>query len=77
MYFGYNKFIFEPKVNEANLEIFTAQKYFNQAVNTDDETSDSLFNLSLEGADGKFGFIDIIEDYSEHQQLIFHHITLE
>ena len=26
--------------NEANLEIFTAQKYFNQAVNTDDDSSD-------------------------------------
>ena len=64
LFFGYNKFILEPKVNEANLEIFTAQKYFNQAVNTDDDSSDSLFQLSLEGADGKFGFIDIIENYS-------------
>ena len=43
--------------------MFTAQKYFNEALNND-EQSDSLFNLSLNGAEGKFGFLDIIENYS-------------
>lgn len=63
IYFSYNKFILQPKVNESNTEIFTAQKYFNEAVNAD-ESSDSLFGLSLLGAEGKFGFLDIIENYS-------------
>tara|TARA_B100001063_G_scaffold53834_2_gene47867 strand:+ start:650 stop:1402 length:753 start_codon:yes stop_codon:yes gene_type:complete len=63
IYFSYNKFILQPKVNESNTEIFTAQKYFNEAVNAD-ESSDSLFSLSLLGAEGKFGFLDIIENYS-------------
>ena len=63
LYFGYEKFILQPKINEADQEIFTAQKYFNEAINND-EQSDSLFNLSLNGAEGKFGFLDIIENYS-------------
>ena len=63
LYFGYEKFILQPKINEADQEIFTAQKYFNEALNND-EQSDSLFNLSLNGAEGKFGFLDIIENYS-------------
>ena len=45
LYFGYEKFILQPKINEADQEIFTAQKYFNEALNND-EQSDSLFNLS-------------------------------
>ena len=61
LYFGYEKFILQPKINEADQEIFTAQKYFNEALNND-EQSDSLFKLSLNGAEGKFGFLDIIEN---------------
>ena len=63
LYFGYDKLIYQPKVDESNAELFTAQKYFNLAVEAA-ETSDSLYNLSLNGADGKYGFLDIIEDYS-------------
>ena len=62
LYFAYEKFILQPKINEADQEIFTAQKYFNEALNND-EQSDSLFNLSLNGAEGKFGFLDIIENF--------------
>ena len=29
-----------------------------------EENKDSLFNLALNGAEGKFGFLDIIENYS-------------
>lgn len=62
LYFSYTKLFFEPKAEEANLEIFTAQKYFNEASNIENN-SDSLYKLSLEGAEGKFGFLDIIDNY--------------
>ena len=62
-YYAYDKFILQPKTIESNLEIFTAQKYFDLAIKSD-ENKDSLFNLALNGAEGKFGFLDIIENYS-------------
>ena len=62
-YLGYENLIIQPKSNEANNELFTAQNYFNQALNND-ENSDSLFLLSLNGGEGKYGFLDIIENYS-------------
>ena len=39
------------------------QKYFDLAIKSD-ENKDSLFNLSLNGTEGKFGFLDIIDNYS-------------
>ena len=62
-YLGYSKMILEPKSSEANNELFTAQNYFNQAL-INSNKSDSLFLLSLNGADGKYGFLDIISNYS-------------
>ena len=64
IYFAYDKFIVQPKTTESNLEIFTAQKYFDLAMKSD-ENKDSLFNLSLNGAEGKFGFLDIIDNFSD------------
>ena len=63
IYYAYDKFVMQPKTVESNIEIFTAQKYFEMAM-TSEENKDSLFNLSLNGADGKYGFLDIIENYS-------------
>ena len=63
LYFSYDKFVVQPKIDESNVEIFTAQKYFDLALNSTNN-KDSLYNLSLKGADGKFGFLDIIENYS-------------
>ena len=63
IYYAYDKFVIQPKTVESNIEIFTAQKYFEMAM-TSEENKDSLFNLSLNGADGKYGFLDIIENYS-------------
>ncbi len=63
VYFAYDKFIIQPKTTESNLEIFTAQKYFDLAMKAE-ENKDSLFSLALNGAEGKFGFLDIIENYS-------------
>jgi tetratricopeptide (TPR) repeat protein len=64
-YLLYQKFIAEPKQNEAADELFVAQQNFQKAV--DDATgtkSDSLFNLVLKGSDGKFGVVKIAEEYS-------------
>ena len=61
-YLGYNKFIQEPKESEAMNDMFQAQKYFDDAINTGVE-KDSLFNLALQGGEGKFGMLDIISEY--------------
>ncbi len=62
-FLGYSSLVLEPNSEEANNELFTAQTYFSQALN-DNEKSDSLFLLSLNGGNGKYGFLDIIENYS-------------
>ena len=38
------------------------QQYFDQALNSTTE-KDSLYNLALNGAEGKYGFLDIIDEY--------------
>jgi len=60
-YLGYNKFIFEPKAKEAISELNQAQYYFDLALNS--VQSDSLFLRSLNGGEGKYGFLDIIDNY--------------
>lgn len=60
-YLGYNKFIAEPKAEEAMNEMYKAQTYFDQAVNGVEK--DSLYNLALHGGEGKYGMLDIIENY--------------
>ncbi len=68
-YMGYNKYIQEPKEIEASNELAYPKKYFEAAV-TDKRLDnqiverDSLLNLGLEGADGKYGFLDIADTYS-------------
>ncbi|HNQ26488.1 MAG TPA: tetratricopeptide repeat protein [Aquaticitalea sp.] len=61
-YLGYNKFVSEPKASEAMNEMFKAQQYFDQAVNS--TAKDSLFTLALNGGEGKFGMLDIAKEYS-------------
>ncbi|MBT8265371.1 MAG: tetratricopeptide repeat protein [Bacteroidia bacterium] len=60
-YLGYSKFIQEPKESEALNDMFQAQQYFDQAVNG--TAKDSLYNLSLNGSEGKFGMLDIINNH--------------
>tara|TARA_B100000780_G_scaffold70251_1_gene46842 strand:+ start:11025 stop:11780 length:756 start_codon:yes stop_codon:yes gene_type:complete len=62
-FLGYSSLILEPNSEEANNELYTAQNYFSQALE-DNENSDSLFLLSLNGGEGKYGFLDVIENYS-------------
>jgi len=60
-YLAYTQFVQEPKEMEATNEMFQAQTYYEQALNG--VSKDSLFNLALIGGEGKFGFLDIIENY--------------
>jgi tetratricopeptide (TPR) repeat protein len=61
-YLAYQKFIAAPKQDEAANEMFVAQQNFQKA--TDGVASDSLYKLSLNGSEGKFGFIKIADEYS-------------
>lgn len=60
-YFAYHQYIQKPKETEAMNEMFQAQNYWEQALTA--PAKDSLFNLSLQGGGGKFGFLDIIDNY--------------
>lgn len=61
-YLGFQKFVTEPKEEEAASEMFVAQQNFQQAV--DGVASDSLYKLALNGSEGKFGFVKIADEYS-------------
>ena len=61
-YLAFEKFIQEPKELEASNEMYQAQNYFNEAVEGS-VAKDSLFNLALSGGEGKYGFLDIIDNY--------------
>lgn len=61
-YFAYDQYVKSPKEAEAMNELFQAQNYWEQALTA--PAKDSLYNLSLQGGEGKYGFIDIIENYS-------------
>ncbi|QFZ55257.1 tetratricopeptide repeat protein [Oceanihabitans sp. IOP_32] len=58
---GYKEYVTKPKQENAMNDMFQAQKYFEQAVNGVEK--DSLFNLALNGGEGKFGMLDIISEY--------------
>ncbi len=60
-YLGYNKFIQEPKAEEASNELFNARKYFDEAITS--VASDSLYYLALNGSDGKYGMLDIADKF--------------
>ncbi len=62
-YLGFQKFIQEPKELEAANEMFQAQQYFDNAVNGNSVVRDSLYTLALNGGEGKYGFLEIIENY--------------
>ncbi|MFO7863823.1 MAG: tetratricopeptide repeat protein [Salinivirgaceae bacterium] len=52
-YFGYQKYIMQPMVQEAQEMIFPAQQYFER----------DSFNLAINGDGNNFGFLDIIDEY--------------
>ncbi|MES2240066.1 MAG: tetratricopeptide repeat protein [Bacteroidota bacterium] len=61
-YLAFQKFVSEPKEEEAATEMFVAQQNFQQAA--EGVASDSLYKLALNGSEGKFGFIKIADEYS-------------
>ena len=61
--FAYNEFIITPKEREAANELYYPQSYFEQSTQPG-VAKDSLLGLALNGAQGKYGFIDIIDNYS-------------
>ena len=62
-YLAYDQFVAEPQEAEATNEMFQAQDYFAAALEASGAESDSLYKLALNGGEGKYGFIDIIENY--------------
>jgi tetratricopeptide (TPR) repeat protein len=61
-YMLYAKFVVEPNEIDATKEMYVAQKNFEAATNAPE--ADSLYNLALNGAEGKLGFVKIAEDFS-------------
>lgn len=62
-YLLYQRFIAEPKQDDAADQLFVAQQNFQKAVDGDAK-ADSLFNLVLKGSEGKFGVVKIADEYS-------------
>ncbi|WP_111683602.1 YfgM family protein [Winogradskyella tangerina] len=60
-FMGYNKYIAEPQQEEAMNEMYQAKKFFEEA--SSGIAPDSLYTLALEGGEGKFGMLDIIDQY--------------
>lgn len=61
-YLAYLQFVQNPREESAANELYYPQQYFDQALNGVE--ADSLYNLALNGAEGKYGFLDIIEEYN-------------
>jgi len=62
VFFANQKFLVEPKQNQAVEQMYQAQQHFSQAINAD-TTNDSLYNLALNGENENMGFLKIIENY--------------
>jgi len=62
-FMAYQKYVEGPNEKIAADELAYPKVHFQQA-STASVASDSIYQLGLDGADGKFGFIDIAENYS-------------
>ncbi len=62
-FLGYNKYVVEPTELKASNELAFPRKYFDEA-STAGSGVDSLLQLGLDGADGKYGFLDIASEFS-------------
>lgn len=62
-YFAYAKFVAEPKEDDAIEQMYVAQQNFQKAADGDVK-SDSLYKLSIDGSEGKYGFVKIADEYS-------------
>ncbi|CDF78672.1 tetratricopeptide repeat family protein [Formosa agariphila KMM 3901] len=61
-YLAYSEFVAQPKESEAMNDMSQAKVYFNEAVIGTQK--DSLYTLALNGGEGKYGMLDIIENHS-------------
>jgi len=61
-YLAYNQFVAQPKEIEAGNEMFYAMQDFNQALQNT-AAQDSLYNLALKGRNGKYGLVDVVDNY--------------
>ncbi len=61
-YLAYVQFVQKPNETSASNEMYYPQQYFDQAL-TNTTAKDSLYNLALNGGEGKYGFLDIIDEY--------------
>ncbi len=64
LWWAYTQFILGPKSEEAVVEMTQSNIYYNDAVNASGDVQDSLYTLALEGGNGKFGLLRIIDEYS-------------
>lgn len=63
-YLAYSRFIVEPKAEEAANELVLAQESFTTALEATNLTvKDSLYRVALEGKNGKYGLLDIADNY--------------
>lgn len=61
-YLAYQKFVGAPKEEDAVNQMFAAQQNFQKA--TEGTSGDSLYKIALNGADGKWGFIKIADEFA-------------
>jgi len=61
-YLAYHQFVVQPKEADAGNEMFYAMQYYNQALQST-TAQDSLYNLALNGGNGKYGLVDVIDNY--------------
>jgi len=63
-YYFYHQKVVIPKRAEAANALYPAQSFFEQAVDaTDAQQQKQLFEKALKGADGKYGLLDVIDEY--------------
>lgn len=61
-YLAYDRFVKGPKEKEAANELAFPKSYYEKAVKSN-VAVDSLLNMGLNGAEGKYGFLDIANTY--------------
>ena len=57
-FIAYDRYVKEPREKLAMTEMSQAQFFFDQAI-VAGNNSDSLYNLAINGGEGKYGFFDI------------------
>ena len=62
-YMGYMRYIQEPAEAKAANELAYPKAYFDQAL-TNTVEADSLYTLALDGADGKYGLLEVADKFS-------------